>query len=112
VIVMACLANNGPTTLTELSRQLGMGHSTASGIVDRLAARGFVQRTPDPSDRRRTQITVTEVVNDYVRELAEGPTGRLAAVLEGATEEQRQTIKEGLQLLRAMLETEKAPPPS
>jgi len=109
VTVMACLANGGPMTLTELSRQLGMGHSTASGIVDRLQARGFVHRTPDASDRRRTQITVTEIVTTYVRELEQGPSGRLTAALEGASAEQRRTIKEGLDLLRDLLQSTSAP---
>src|SRR4051812_22803827 len=30
--------------LSELSRELALGHSTVSGIVDRLQARGIVQR--------------------------------------------------------------------
>ena len=44
VTVMACLVSQGPTTLTELSRSLGMSHSSASGIVDRLQLRGLVRR--------------------------------------------------------------------
>jgi DNA-binding MarR family transcriptional regulator len=109
VIVMACLANGGPMTLTELSRQLGMSHSTASGIVDRLQARGFVRRIQDAADRRRTQIVVTEIVNDYVRELEEGPAGRLAAALGTASVEQRRAIKEGLVLLRELVQPPRPP---
>lgn len=103
VIVMACLANDGPMTLTELSGHLGMSHSTASGIVDRLESRGFLRRTPDTADRRRTQIAVTEIVTEYVQELAEGPSGRLAVALAGATDEQRRAIRDGLILLRELL---------
>jgi DNA-binding MarR family transcriptional regulator len=104
VTVMAQLFSHGPLTLTALSRQLGMSHSTASGIVDRLEGRGLVLRTPDPSDRRRTQITVTGVVTEYVQELAEGPSGRLATALASATAEQRRAIIDGLRLLRRLLE--------
>ena len=103
VTVMACLVRGGPLTLTELSRQLGMSHSTASGIVDRLQARGLVQRTPDAADRRRTRITVTEDVTRYVHELEEGPAARLAAALAGASPDQRRTIREGFRLLRELL---------
>ena len=103
VTVMACLVGGGPMTLTELSRLLGMSHSTASGIVDRLQARGLVRRTPDAADRRRSRITVTEDVTRYVRELEEGPAGRLAAALERASPEQRRAIEEGLRLLRELL---------
>ena len=104
VTVMACLVSRGPTTLTELSRAVDMSHSTASGIVDRLQARGLVRRTPDASDRRRTRITVTEQVSRYVRELEEGPAGRLTAALESASADQRRAIGEGLIALRELLQ--------
>ena len=104
VTVMACLVSRGPLTLTELSRELGMSHSTASGIVDRLEVRDLVRRTPDATDRRRTRIAVTELVTDYVRELEEGPAGRLAAALKNASADQRRAIREGLSLLRELLQ--------
>ena len=110
VNVMACLVRRGPITLTELSRHVGMSHSTASGIVDRLQSRGFVRRTKDATDRRRTRIAVTEKVARYVRELEEGPSGRLAATLERATADQRNAIRKGLKLLRELLEAPAAPP--
>lgn len=103
VTVMACLVSAGPITLTELSRHLGMSHSTASGIVDRLEARDLVRRTPDPADRRRTRIAVTEGVTRYVSELEAGPPGRLAAALARASAEQRRAIRDSLRLLRDLL---------
>jgi DNA-binding MarR family transcriptional regulator len=103
VSVMACLVGRGPSTLTEVSRALGMNHSTASGIVDRLQSRGLVRRTRDPVDQRRTRITVTEKVTTYVSELQEGPSGRLARVLGRATLAERRAIREGLSLLCGLL---------
>jgi DNA-binding MarR family transcriptional regulator len=109
VTVMACLVSKGPMTLTELSRTLGMTHSTASGIVDRLQARGLVRRTEDAADRRRSSIEVTEAVRRYVRELEEGPSGRLVGVLAVATPSQRAAIKKGLELLRDLLDSHRKP---
>lgn len=103
VSVMACLVGRGPTTLTEVSRALGMNHSTASGIVDRLQSRGLVRRTRDSADLRRTRITVTERVARYVGELREGPSGRLARALGGASAAERRAIKKGLSLLCGLL---------
>jgi MarR family transcriptional regulator, organic hydroperoxide resistance regulator len=103
VTVMACLVRRGPITLTELSRTVDMSHSSASGIVDRLQARGLVRRTEDSSDRRRTLIEVTEGVRRYVGQLEEGPSGRLARVLAAATPSQRAVIRKGLELLRDLL---------
>jgi DNA-binding MarR family transcriptional regulator len=104
VTVMACLVSRGTITLTELSRTLGMSHSSASGIVDRLESRGLVRRSEDTRDRRRTSIDVTEDVRRYVRELEEGPSGRLARALGTATLAERGAIIKGLRLLRDLLD--------
>jgi len=100
---MACLVGRGPMTLTELSRTLSMSHSTASGIVDRLQARGLLDRGEHTTDRRRTTITVTGTVSDYVRQLETGPAGRLAAAFERASPRQRCDIIKGLKTLRKLL---------
>jgi DNA-binding MarR family transcriptional regulator len=105
VTVMTRLVAKGPTTLTELSRSLGMSHSSASGIVDRLESRGLVRRAEDTIDRRRTSIEVTDAVRRYVRELEEGPAGRLARALGSATPVQRAAIHKGLKLLRGLLDS-------
>jgi DNA-binding MarR family transcriptional regulator len=104
VSLMAALVSRGPMALTELSRTLGTSHSTASGIVDRLASRGLVHRAPDPSDGRRTRITVTDKVTRYVSELEAGPAVRLATALESMSAEQRRAMRKGLQLLRENLD--------
>lgn len=110
IMVMALLVTKGPMTLTELSRTLGMTHSSASGIVDRLQARALVRRTEDASDGRRSPIEVTEGVRRYVRELGEGPAGRLAKALGAATPAQRAAIRKGLGLLSALLQIKTATP--
>jgi DNA-binding MarR family transcriptional regulator len=112
VSVMACLVGKGPTTLTEVSRALGISHSTASGIVDRLQARGLVRRTQDADDRRRTRIVVTDKVTRYVRDLQLGPAGRLATALARARGVQRRDIKNGLRLLSDLLRSNGTRPKS
>jgi len=103
VRVMATLVRQGDMTLTELSRTLGLSHSTASGIVDRLEARGLIRRSPDAADRRRTTVAVTDMVTRYVHELDAGPAGRLVAILGEASASERHAIKKGLTSLRQLL---------
>ena len=43
----------------DLARHLGVTTAASSGIVDRLTARGHVERHAHPSDGRRTEVTVT-----------------------------------------------------
>lgn len=104
VRLLAGLVQRGAMTLTELSRTLGMTHSTASGIVDRLEARGLVRRRPHATDGRRTAITVTDLVNSYVRELEAGPASQLVIALADATPNQRRVISRGLATLRQLLD--------
>ncbi len=109
VRLMAALVSRGTMPLTELSRTLGMSHSTASGIVDRLEARGLVRRTPDARDRRRTAIAVTDSVTQYVHELEAGPASRLVAALHTASPDQRRAIGRGLATLRRLLDRRAEP---
>lgn len=44
----------------DLARALGVTSAAASGIVDRLAARGHAIRQPHASDGRRTHVVITE----------------------------------------------------
>ena len=52
VSVISLLGTNSEMTLGDLSRELELSHSTVSGIVDRLQAKGLVVRNPSPDDRR------------------------------------------------------------
>jgi DNA-binding MarR family transcriptional regulator len=44
---------------TELAHLLEVSTAASTGVVDRLEGRGHVQRSPHPSDRRRTELQVT-----------------------------------------------------
>ena len=50
----------GRASGSELSEALGVGLATVTGIVDRLAAQGLVERRDDPSDRRVRYVFLTE----------------------------------------------------
>lgn len=50
----------GPVRQTALAERLGVEAMTLSGLVDRLEAKGFVERQPDPADRRAKLVTLTE----------------------------------------------------
>ncbi len=103
VSAIRALLGFGSATVTELARRLNLSHSTTSGIVDRLQARGLVTRQPDPRDRRYTRVEVTGPVQGYTRELEEGPYGRLTAALEAASPAERKAVLDGLATLREIL---------
>lgn len=50
----------GPVRLTELAEALQVDLSVASRHIGALVEAGYVERRPDPSDGRATQVLVTE----------------------------------------------------
>jgi DNA-binding MarR family transcriptional regulator len=91
----------------ELSHLLGVTSAASSGVVDRLAARGHVQRRPHPADGRRTQVEVTSSGRQELDAMLEPMLARLAAVDASLGEEERTVVgrylKEVTEALRAML---------
>ena len=57
--VLASLEEYGPGSQAELSRRSGIYRSDMVGVLNELAERDFVERAPDPGDRRRNVITIS-----------------------------------------------------
>ena len=52
-------ASGGGLTPTKLGRRLSMGSGTVSPLVDRLERAGYVERRPNPKDRRSSVVRMT-----------------------------------------------------
>jgi MarR family transcriptional regulator, lower aerobic nicotinate degradation pathway regulator len=50
-----------------LAAAIGQDTSTIGGVVDRLEARGLLQRNPSPDDRRVRRLTLTKAGEDLLR---------------------------------------------
>jgi DNA-binding MarR family transcriptional regulator len=57
----------GPMTLREIARAVDIDPPAATVGVDRLEARGLVQRTSHPDDNRRRLVHLTDVGRDAAR---------------------------------------------
>ena len=82
----ALLQIDGSMSMRELTTRLGGHASTATGLADRLAARGLVERHEDAADRRVKRVSLTAAGatarNQLVTcmESAPAPFARLSAV--------------------------------
>ncbi|MDA0241436.1 MAG: MarR family winged helix-turn-helix transcriptional regulator [Proteobacteria bacterium] len=54
------LADVGEASQNHLGRLTAMDAATMQGVIKRLIARGLIARRPDPDDRRRLLLTLTE----------------------------------------------------
>lgn len=59
-LILLMLRDTRGASNTELADALGLNLSTATKIIDRLVSDNFVHRKPDPIDRRRIQIYLTD----------------------------------------------------
>ncbi|MEY9863287.1 DNA-binding MarR family transcriptional regulator [Catenulispora sp. GAS73] len=77
--LLAALADSGATSQADLGRRIGLDRSDVTAAVTDLEGRGCLERAPDPADRRRNLVRITE---DGLRFL-----GALDAELDAAQEE-------------------------
>ena len=57
--------------LKDLAARLRIAPRSATEVVDQLADKGLVERTPDPSDRRATRIVLTEAGVELRRQVTQ-----------------------------------------
>jgi DNA-binding MarR family transcriptional regulator len=69
-----------PLGVVELAQRLGIRSASATVLVDRLVASGHLQRSPHPSDRRRTSLTATDTAHRDVRAALEPLIADIAAI--------------------------------
>jgi DNA-binding MarR family transcriptional regulator len=109
---MRALINSGGMSLKDLSKELGLAHSTVSGIVDRIEKQGLVKRQAGQADRRVTKIVPSELVLKWVRETMPSlEMHPLAEALRAATPSERQQAREGVRILRGLLRRQHEKPP-
>ena len=58
--VLATTSAEGPKRQLDLAAQLGVDRTVMTYLLDDLEEAGFVERRPDPADRRARLISVTE----------------------------------------------------
>ena len=94
----------GGTRLTDLAARVGITHQSMSELVSVLEQAGYLERCPDPSDRRARIVRLTpagrQVVRRAIKEMAaiedewrtrlarEGLTGDIVAALAKAFSQQ------------------------
>jgi DNA-binding MarR family transcriptional regulator len=67
--VLAALDEYGPLSQAGIGRRLGLDRNDVNGVVNRLEGALQVERRPDPADRRRNVVTLTDTGRDQLTEL-------------------------------------------
>jgi DNA-binding MarR family transcriptional regulator len=94
--------NEGATS-GQIANSLGVGLSTITGIVDRLAEQNMVTRREDPRDRRITRVLPTPSGRALVDELLRYRNEVVTEILSQLSPERLQSVETAFQyLLEAM----------
>ncbi|MBL4749686.1 MAG: MarR family transcriptional regulator [Amylibacter sp.] len=82
----------GECSQNKLGRMISMDVATIKGVVDRLKKKDLVNIQPDPNDRRRTIISLTDESKELVSDLHEMGAYITDATLEPLTEKEKKTL--------------------
>ncbi|MFC7245653.1 MarR family winged helix-turn-helix transcriptional regulator [Catellatospora aurea] len=104
---LGMIVRGGPLPAGALAPQLSVGASAVTGIVDRLVRAGYVERRPDPEDRRRVLIAATADRPDLSAIFAD-LTREMGTVVARYDAEQLATITDYLEHTIAVLRAQTA----
>ncbi|MBB2995745.1 MarR family transcriptional regulator [Paeniglutamicibacter cryotolerans] len=101
--VLRHLEGHGNSTTTELAAILHVSTQGISLAVRELERLGFVARIPDPEDRRRIRIELTDAGREgLAEELAAGHGWMDRALKDRLTEQERRDLEAIVPLLRKL----------
>lgn len=105
------IANHPGQSMGEIAGRTATAQSSVSEVVGRLIKRGFVDRTVDQEDHRRTHLQITAAGLRALDEAPDTIQERLVGAFLALSPERRQAVAEGLELWVAAAGLERVPAP-
>lgn len=94
--LLAYVEEMGALTQTRLAERLGLGRAATGSVIDALERRGFVERQPDPDDRRVWLVDVTAAGKEMVEQVNERDVVLRKELRNGLSREDRQKLADVL----------------
>ena len=94
--MQAPLTSQAPLTTQALRERLGLDSGYLSRLLRRLAEDGLIQVAPDPEDRRRRQVMLTEAGRERWRELERRSDDQARLIVDPLTQRQRERLTRAL----------------
>lgn len=91
-VVLAALAEFGPASQSALAGRARVYKSDLVAVLNELADGGWIRRTPDPADKRRNVITITDSGVRRLAELDQVLAGVNAHITAPLTREERDQL--------------------
>ena len=104
LVCLLAVEDHEPVTPSAIARHVHLSPSTVIGILDRLQAKGLVQRERDLKDRRLVQVALTEPGKALVVRAPSPLQDTLAEAMNDLPESEKATIAESLDRIVEMME--------
>jgi DNA-binding MarR family transcriptional regulator len=103
--VLGRLDREGPQSVSDLAAAERVRPQSMAQTVSDLEADGLVERSPDPHDKRRALVALTEQGNEALAADRRNRIGWLArAITEDLSGEEQAVLRDAVQLLRRLAE--------
>jgi DNA-binding MarR family transcriptional regulator len=99
--VLTLLEASGPMPMGRLAEQLDISVASITGVIDRMEARGLVERRRDSEDRRVILVHPGKGGRKLFEDIGKRRRLGLAALLSKLTDQQLEGLLEGHRALRA-----------
>jgi DNA-binding MarR family transcriptional regulator len=100
---LSLLRERGPMTVGGIAGDLGLTLATVSGIITDAERAGFVERAPDPEDRRRTIVSLVPKQRAAVGSWIDGTSAPMERALQRLSPEERASFVKAMTYLEAEL---------
>ncbi|WP_225729459.1 MULTISPECIES: MarR family winged helix-turn-helix transcriptional regulator [unclassified Nocardia] len=87
--ILATLGEFGPASQADLGRHTRIDRSDVVAVLNDLAVRGYIERSPDPTDRRRNIVTITQAGTEHLTEMDQHLQGAQDELLAALNQEER-----------------------
>ncbi|QNN64325.1 winged helix DNA-binding protein [Sphingomonas rhizophila] len=99
--LLQAVADLEPATLNQVAGQVSRGAPAVSRAIDVLVRAGLVERTPDPDNRRRLALRLTDAGRGALDEPPAGDRNLEARLTKLATSELR-ALERGIEILERL----------
>lgn len=101
--VLSNLSRHDGMIQSDLAVRMDLGKAALGGLVDRLEASAFLERRPEPADRRAKRIYLAPKGEQIVREMRASNQKMSDEILKGLSDKQRRELADMLALVKANL---------
>jgi DNA-binding MarR family transcriptional regulator len=101
--VMKFVKREGPISMSAIAQALYYSKQNLTHIVDQLVKDGYVERIPQPSDRRVLNIAITDRGRTFIAENSGTLKNRLVEDLSHLSEEDAEQLSKAFKVVKEAL---------